>query len=155
MIREILSRRVNGIVRITLGLPEEFRSLYEEMPPIFKHVEVSRFHLPALTSRYAQAHNLLLQPQKFLCSSFFGEKLVLSTTYVRYLVKEFHCKIHYIDLVVQFQTGHPFENFIKEQTDKRRQGDALGNELISSVAKLFINSSYGRYFCNFAYYKDC
>ncbi len=142
MVEEIVSGRVEGIVQLNLVIPRDFRLLYAEMPPIFKYVEVSRSDLSPLSLKYAQLHNLLKDPQKLLTSTFSGEKLVLSTTFACYLVREFHCEIYNIDLVVQFETGRPFEHFIKEQTDKRRMGDEMENELIASIAKLFINSSF-------------
>ncbi len=140
MAMDIVSGRVEGIIQISLSIAEELHAQFRDMPPLF-------LSPPCL--KYAELHELMKLSQKLLTSSFKGEKLVLSSTYIRYLVKEFHCQIEHIFLVVQFNTAQPFENFIKEQTDKGRQADSSENDLLANVAKLFINSSYGYSLLNY------
>lgn len=132
-----------GLVECDLHTPDHLRNYFAEMQPIFKHSLISRTDLPPTMLDYATKHNILRSPQKSLIGSYFGEKvLVLSTLLKWYLEKGL--VISKIYQIVQFTPFSCFSHFGEAVCDARRAGDIdSSKKLISETAKLSGNVIYG------------
>ena len=68
-----------GFVLVDIYTPNHLKQLFNEFPPIFKNVMVGREDVGELMKRFAEENGLLKKPRRMLISSYFGEKILLTT----------------------------------------------------------------------------
>ena len=69
-LEEIKKRELFGYVQCDIEVPENLRSNFNNIPPIFKNTLVSNSDIGDLMKNYAEEERLLSQPRKVLISSF-------------------------------------------------------------------------------------
>ena len=62
------------------------RAKMGEMTPVFKNVNISREDLGDSMRLFAEENGIMSQPRRSLIGSFFGEKILLATPLLRWLV---------------------------------------------------------------------
>ena len=79
----VLKEKVYGIAEIEIHVPDQLKEHFKELPPIFKNTTVERQHLSAEMQDYAKEFGLMKNGWKCLVASYFGEKIMLSTDYIK------------------------------------------------------------------------
>ena len=79
LLEEKNTGKLFGFVQCVFEVPNNFRSNFDNFPPIFKKTLVSRIDIGDLTENYAEEEGFLSQPQKMLISSFILQNGTLIT----------------------------------------------------------------------------
>ena len=77
-----------GIAEIDIHVPNHLKEHFKELPPIFKNTTVERQHLSAEMQDYANEFRLMKNGWKCLVASYFGEKIMLSTDYIKWCLEQ-------------------------------------------------------------------
>ena len=126
-----------------IEVPEVLRSKFDNFPPIFKNILVSKNDIGDLMKTYAEEEGIMSQPRKMLTSSFTLHNGTLITPLLLfYLQLCLVCtKIHRF---VEYTPKKCFNSFVQSAVDARRQGDKNPNSsVVAETMKLLANSSYG------------
>ena len=83
----VLKEKVYGIAEIDIHVPDHLKEHFKEFPPIFKNTTVERHHLSAEMQDYAKKFGLMKNGWKCLVASYFGEKIMLSTGYIKWCLE--------------------------------------------------------------------
>ena len=64
-----------GMVECDIVVPENSRSQFQEMQPVFKDIHVSRVRddIGEILKTFAEQHNLLTKPRRMLIGSMFAK----------------------------------------------------------------------------------
>ena len=107
----VLKEQVHGIAEIDIHVSDHLKECFKELPPIFKNTIVEKHHLSVEMQDYAQEFGLMKNGWKCLVASYFGEKIMLSTDYIKW------CLEH--SLVVtkcyqfhRYKKAQPFKDFL-------------------------------------------
>jgi hypothetical protein len=60
------TEKLFGALEVDLHVPDDLKSKFVEMPPIFKNIEVSRDDIGDHMKTYAEERNVMNQPRKCL-----------------------------------------------------------------------------------------
>ena len=132
-----------GFVECDIHVPDSLQYHFSEMPPIFKHVSLSRDELSDEMLQFASTHNILKQPQKSLIGSFFGKKVLVLTTLLQWYLTH-GLVVTKIYQIVQFHGYKCFSKFGDTVCNMRREADLdPSKEIIAQTAKLCGNIIYG------------
>ena len=126
-----------------IEVPDNFRSNFNNFPPIFKNTLVSKSDIGDVMKNHAEEERLLSQPQKTLISSYALQNGTLFTPLLLfYLQLGLVCtKIHRF---VEYTPKKSFNSFVQSAVNARRQGDENPNSsVVAETMKLLANSSYG------------
>ena len=143
LLEEINEGKLFGYVQFDIEVPEDLRLKFDNFPPIFKNILVSKNDIGDLMKTFAEKGGKMSQPRKMLISSFTLQNGTLITPLLLfYLQMGLVCtKIH------RFVDGNPkkcFNSFVQSAVDARRQGDENPNSsVVAETMKLLDNSSYG------------
>ena len=139
----VQSDKLYGFIELDIHVPESLQFHFSEMPPIFKHVSLSRDDLPDEMREFAMTHNILSQPQKSLIGSFYGKKILVLTSLLKWYLQH-GLIVTDIYQVIQFRGYHCFNNFAESVCNMRREADCDGSKkIIADTAKLCGNVIYG------------
>jgi G:T-mismatch repair DNA endonuclease (very short patch repair protein) len=83
IIRGVKEGSLFGFVQCDIHVPDEHKSKFAEIPPIFKNTLVKREDIGEFMENYADINDIMSQPRRSLVGSFFGEKILLSTPLLR------------------------------------------------------------------------
>jgi hypothetical protein len=64
-------------LEVDIHVPDDLKSKFAEMPPIFKNIEVSRDDIGDNKKTYDEEINVMNQPRICLFGSMFGEKIMV------------------------------------------------------------------------------
>jgi len=78
----------------------------------------------------------------------------LSTTFLRYLLKENHYAFSELSQVIEFARGYPFVKLVDEISKKRAAYEENGRGGAASILKTLANSAYGSTIRNFNHLKN-
>ena len=132
-----------GFLECDIEVPKHLQEHFSEMPPIFKHASLSRKDLSDEMLSFSQDCNILRQPQKSLISSFFGKKVLLLTTLLKWYL-EHGLIVNKIYQIVQFEGYSAFTHFGETVCQMRRKADTdPSKKIIAETAKLCGNVIYG------------
>ncbi len=138
-----LSGEINGFIRLSAKIDESHRDYFDEYPVLFKHAEITKNTLVPKMRKYCEKYGLFETKQKLLISSFFATDVVLSTTYIRFLQSLPGVTFWGVKKIIQFRSSPCLEPFIRAQTERRKEGDRLNNQLIVDHAKAGTNNCFG------------
>ena len=111
ILNAILDNKMFGLVYCDIMTPEHLKSRFEEMPPIFKNVDVSQDDIGDFMQKFAIDHNLLKQPRRSLISSYFGTNILLTTPLVKYYIK-LGLQVTKIHQVIEYSPSRCFMPFV-------------------------------------------
>lgn len=135
--------RFYGFVEVDISVPSELTHKFQEMPPIFKNVNISRNDLSDHMRAFAEANKIMPQPQRSLIGSMFGKKILILTTLLKWYLQH-GLVVSNVYQVIQFQGKECFSKFGKTICDIRREGDHdPAKKIIAETAKLSGNVIYG------------
>ena len=143
IISAIESESFFGLVECDVHVPTDLQSKFQEMPPIFKNVNIGREDLSPLMKNFAIKNNLYRSPQRSLIGSMFGKKILVLTSLLKWYL-DHGLKISKVYQIVQFKKHRCFREFGEAICDERRLGDAdPSTKVRSDTAKLSGNAIYG------------
>ena len=114
-----------------------------DLPPIPVHKTVSRQTVEEPMRSYVIMHDLLKSPTTLLCAAFEASQVSISTTYLRFLMKEFGCEVSNIEKLAQYPVQKPFKEFVQWATEEWKAADLEKNDIKSNLFKAFANRSFG------------
>ena len=139
----VKSDQIFGFVELDIHVPEHLQFQFSEMPPIFKHVLLSKDDLSDEMREFAMTHDILSQPQKSLIGSFYGKKILVLTSLLKWYLQH-GLIVSDIYQVIQFRGYNCFTNFAESVCNMRREADSDGSKkIIADTAKLCGNVIYG------------
>ena len=143
-----------GMVECDIKVPEELKSHFEEMTPIFKNTKVCLDDLGEPMKMYAEQNKLMTQPRRTLIGSYHGEKILLATPLLQWYL-EHGLVVTKIYQVVQYWPEDCFKPFGEKVSQARRDGDADQDQaIIADTMKLLGNSGYGKTITNKDNHRD-
>ena len=128
-----------GIIEFDIPVPEELRSRFAEMQPVFKNITLTRDDLGPFMRRYAEDHDILTRPRCVLVGSFRGDKILLGTPLLRWYM------------------GHGPGHRVRSDSvpTARREGDAYPHKtIVADTMKLLGHSGYGKTITNVDRHRD-
>ena len=75
----VQSGELFGFVLADIYTPNHLKQFFNEFPPIFKNAMVRREDVGELIKGFAEENGLLKKTRRMLISSYFGEKILLTT----------------------------------------------------------------------------
>ena len=92
--------------------------------------------------KFAEENRLLKKPRRILISSYFGEKILLTTPLAKWYL-EHGLEITKIYEFIEYTPEKPFEKFALDVSDGRRGGDSNSSKkILANTRKLIGNSGY-------------
>ena len=132
-----------GFVDCDLEVAHNLRSKFNEMPPIFKNINISRDNLSAHMQEFARENGILKTPQRSLIGSIFENNILLPTTLLQWYLQH-GLRLSKIYQIVQFKRSKSFSKFGDEVCNSRREGDKdPSKKILSETSKLSGNKIYG------------
>ena len=123
-------------------------TLIPEMTPIFKNTEVSLKDIGQHMQEYAKEHKIKDIPHRLLIGPYFGKKIGLSASLLRWYLNH-GLIITHVYTVVEYIPNAAFNSFIKQVVQARLDGDRDKDKApIAETMKLIGNSSYGKLITN-------
>ena len=154
LVEAIKKDKLFGTVECDIQVPEHLHAYFKEMPPIFKNTEISREDIGDLMKNYAIKHKIMSQPRRSLISSYFGEKILLTTPLLKWYL-EHGLVITKIYQVVQWEPLACFRSFGNTVSAARRTGDKHPDQaILAETMKLLGNSGYGKTVTNKEKHRD-
>ena len=122
----VMDEKLFGVFGNRSSRPDNLKSKFAEMPPIFKYVEVSRDDIGDHMRQYAVDNDIMSQPRKSLVGSIFGEKMMVISPLLKWYV-EHGLKVTQIHQVVEYTSAIYFHKFDEQVSEARRAEDANPN----------------------------
>ena len=142
ILKGVQSGKLFGFVLVDIYTPNHLKQLFNEFPPIFKNAMVGREDVGELMKGFAEENGLLKKPRKMLISSYFGDKILLTTPLAKWYL-DHGLVITKIYEFVEYTPEKPFEKFGLDVSDKRRGGDVdSSRKMLADMWKLIGNSGY-------------
>ena len=132
----VKNEQLFGVIECDIQVPEDLKSKFSEMCPIFKNTEISREDIGEYMKTFAEENNIMPQPRRSLIGSFFGTKILLATPLVQWYL-EHGLVITRIYQVIEYTPMACFKPFGEAVSNARRAGDADPNKaIIADTMKL-------------------
>ena len=112
-----------GFVLADIYSPNHLKQFFNEFPPIFKNAVVGREDVGELMKGFVEKNGLLKKPRRMLISSYFGEKILLTTPLAKWYL-DHGLEITKIYEFIEYNPEKTFENFALDVSNGRRGGDS-------------------------------
>ena len=143
LLEKVRCSEIFGMIECDVSVPIELRPLFEDFPPIFKNVEVSRDDIGEHMKNYAEVNGLLKRPQKMTISSYFQKQGLFITPLLKYYMT-LGIKVSNVCQLIEFDNNSCFKPFVQSVVDARRGGDTNPDScVVAETMKLIGNSAYG------------
>lgn len=151
LIRSVVDGSFYGLINVDLRCPQNVVEKYKHLgiPFIFRNIELTEEHLSPPMLDLAKKNKIKF-PKRQLCITYNADEILLVSQLLQfYLSLGYEVeKIHY---AIQYIPGRPFAGFVKDLTDMRiqatymtNQGRVVEGNMRQTLAKIILNSSYGR-----------
>ena len=148
LLKAVRDSELFGFLEVDIHVPQHLYAKFEEMPPLFCNVAVKFEDIGEYMQNYVREHNLSRKPRKVLASGMKGEKMLLSSPYLRWLLLN-ELVVTKIHQVVEYNPSPCFKEFVNQVSEARRVGDIDPNQaIIADTMKLIGNSGYGSLIMN-------
>ena len=142
ILKGVQSGELFGFVLVDIYTPNHLKQFFNEFPLIFKNAMVGREDVGELMKEFAEENELLKKPRKMLISSYFGEKILLTTPLAKWYL-DHGLVITKIYEFVEYNPEKSFEKFALYVCDGRRGGDVdSSRKMLVDTWKLIGNSGY-------------
>ena len=143
IIQYIKDGRLFGFVECDTEVPDHLKEHFSEMTPISVKIqkEVSLKDVGQHMQEYSKQHNIKDVPRGLLIGSYFGKKIGLTTSLLKWYL-EHGLVITRIYTVVEYIPNAAFSSFVTQIAQCRLEGDRDNDKaLIAEMSKLIGNSS--------------
>ena len=142
ILKGVQSGELFGFVLADIYTPNHLKPFFNEFPPIFKNAIVGREDIGELMKGFVEENGLLKKPRRMLISSYFGEKILRTTSLAKWYL-DHGLEITKIYEFIEYTPEKPFEKFALDVSDGRRAGDSdSSKKILADTWKLIGNSSY-------------
>ena len=143
LLEGIKEGKLFGYVQCDIQVPENLRSKFVNVPPIFKNNLVSRSDIGDLMKTYAEEKKLLSQPRTLLISRFILQNGTLNTPLLLFY-QQLELVVTKIHRFVEYTPKKCLNSFVQAAVEARRKSDEYPNSsVVAETMKLLANSSYG------------
>jgi AraC-like DNA-binding protein len=137
-----------GMIECDIIVPDELKSKFSEMAPIFKNVAVGSDQLGEGMTYAAEQSGYLKRPVRMLIGSLRGDKVLLASPLARWYLEQ-GLIITEIYQLVRYHPRDLFRRFGESVCDARREGDVdPDKKILADTCKLIGNSCYGKTITN-------
>ena len=112
---------ISGWSKFDIEVLENSRSQFQEMPPIFKNVHVSRDDNGEIMKAFAEQHNFLTKPRRMLTGSMFGKNTLLITPLLQWYIS-YGLRITKIHQVIEYESRRCFEGAGRREARSAGEG---------------------------------
>ena len=140
-LKGVQSGELFGFVLADIYTPNHLKQFFNEFPPIFKNAMVGREDVGELMKGFSEENGFLKKTRKMLISSYFGEKILLTTPLAKWYL-DHGLEITKIYEFVEYNPEKLFEKFALDVSDGRRGGEASSKKILADTWKLIGNSGY-------------
>lgn len=139
----VKSGQLFGAIEVDIFVPDDLKSFFSEMPPVFKNVVVKRQDIGAYMESFLVESGTDYKDRRYLIGSMFGEKILLITPLLQWYL-EHGLIVTRIYQVIEFNPVRAFQSFADRVSEDRRNGDRDPSlKAIADTSKLIGNSFYG------------
>lgn len=117
----VISDQLFGALEVDVYVPDSLKAYFADLPPIFKNCIVQHKDIGEHMQSYLQENNATFPDTKYLIASMFGEKILLITPMIKWLLEK-GVKISKVHQVIEFQPKPCFKEFADNVSDDRRTG---------------------------------
>ena len=128
-----------------IEVPDQY---FSEMTPIFNNANVCLDDVGEFIQEYTKEHSITDVPCRLLIGSYFGKKIGLSTSLLKWYLNH-GLVITQIYTIVEYIPNAAFNSFMTQVAQARLDGDRDKDKaLIAETMKLIGSSSYGKLITN-------
>ena len=143
LLKRIHEDTIYGLAQVDIKVPDHLREYFAELPPIFKNTTIERSNLRGHMRDFAENNGLMKNGWRCLVASYFGEKLLMTTDYIKWCLNH-GLIVENCYLLLEYRRQQPFKHFIEFVSRNRRRGDYDSSlSVIAETSKLLGNSAYG------------
>ena len=143
LLEEIKKGKFFGYVQCNVEVPQNLRSKFDKLHPIFKNTLVSKSDIGDLMKIYAKEERKLSQPQKTLISSLILRNGTLITPLLLFYL-QLGLVVTKIHRFVDYTPTKSFNSFLQAAVAARKKSDENPNSsVVAETMKFLANSSYG------------
>ena len=151
IIDSIKDESLFGMVCVDIMSPDSVIKKFENLglPLIFQNLNLTLEHLSPTMKQLAEINKVKF-PQRQLCVTFSAENILLDTKLLQYYLSlgMVITKVYY---AMEYIPSKPFARFVNDLTQLRidasylsKEGKKVEGEMKQMMAKMLLNSSYGR-----------
>lgn len=158
MIQKISDGTLTGLVKCNLSaINNTVRNKYAEFPPIYLRHKVTRDMLGDYSTKLCESQNLLKTGREQLITVTDSPKPQLfDCRYVKWILETGDYKVSDVEYLLQYNSISIFRKIIENLVSLRRYGDsAVHLKPICNMAKILLNSAYGKMIENTASHTYC
>ena len=115
-----------GALECDIAVPEHLRTVFEEMTPIFKNIDVTENDIGDYMQDYLKQTEQSFPTTRYLIGSMFGTKILLITPLAKWYLSH-GLVITKVYQFIQFNPVKCFEPFADNVTSDRREGNILSH----------------------------
>jgi len=144
LLEQVRNGTLFGAVEVNIDVPDQLKSKFEEMTPIFKNVEISLDDIGEHMAIFALENECMPRPRRSLIGSYRGDKILLATPLLQFYLEQglVVTKVHQ---AVEWCSKPCFRGFGDFVSNARRDGDQGGSAVVAETAKTVGNAGYGRF----------
>jgi len=136
-----------SFVYCDLKMKPEFREKWEDLPPLIRKSTVKFDQLSEYQKKHAKLFNVSSKfPQTRVLATYSGKRILISTPYLKYLVK-IGFEVSQITDVLTFKSAPFFRPFAIDKNTKRKNSVS---SLENSMYKTLVNAFFGVSLTNYA-----
>ena len=120
----VLNGQLFGALEVDVSVPDSLKEYFSELPPIFKNTTVKHEDIGEHMQSYLEQQGKRFPDTRYLISSMFGSKILLTTPMIKWLVGK-GVEIDNIYQVIEFDPRRCFKDFADSVSNDRRAGEFL------------------------------
>lgn len=140
ILEAIVEERMFATMEVDISVPENLKSYFEEMTPVFKHASVSLNDIGKHMNDFLETTKTPYKDRDYLIGSMFATKILLISPLIKWYLDHglVVTKIHQI---IEFSPRRCFREFVNSVSDDRRGGDKHQSlKVIADTSKLLGSS---------------
>jgi hypothetical protein len=143
ILQAVLSGELFGAVEVDIAVPDHLYEYFSECSPIFCNTNVPFDKMGKHMQEHLRSFNLSERPRRLLVGGMKASRILLATPLLKWYM-EHGLEVTKIHQVVEYIPLKCFEDFVKQVTEARREGDQDPSQSVKSdTMKLLGNSGYG------------
>jgi len=132
----ILDGRIFGAVQCDVRVPENLKSHFGEMPPVFKNTTVTENDIGDHMTDFLSSTGKSFKPTRYLIGSMWGEKILMITPLLTWYIQH-GLEVSRIHQIIEFAPKNCFKAFADRVSNDRRAGDTdPALKIVAETSKL-------------------
>ena len=136
ILQAIKENKIFGAIEVDLHVPDQLKSFFSEMTPIFKHVTVNFDDIGEHMQNFVNESGSKFKERCYLIGSMFAEKILIITPLLQWYISH-GILVTNIYQIIEFSPKKCFVKFADQVSNDRRGGDTNPNlKVIGETSKL-------------------